>query len=197
MCIRDRFRGSEDIVWTNVWPWHSNPTFHKTLWLLITYHQTMFVSKRVGRYSRNCHILVIWALAVTLTLKIINQSFYLDLENNKPIFSHDTPAHDGASPNQVWIQNVRRFRRYHPDEHSLTFWTNAMTMIFNGVILFIFHNALLLMMMYHQTKFGCQRISASEDTIDKVMLIIWALTVTLTSKIASVYFCKTLRLMTL
>ena len=92
------------------------------------------------RYSRNSHILIISELAVTLTLKTVNQFFCvtlwlmimhhntkfgnkmflslediiltntdilslccdLDLENNKPIFLHDTLAHDAASPYQIW-----------------------------------------------------------------------------------------------
>ena len=31
------------------------------------------------RYSRNCHVLIIWALAVTSTLKIANQSFCMTI----------------------------------------------------------------------------------------------------------------------
>ena len=43
------------------------------------------------------------------------------LEDSKPIFSHDTLAHDDASPYQVWLQKVQRSRRYRPDEHSWKF----------------------------------------------------------------------------
>ena len=42
-----------------------------------------------------------------------------ELEDSKPIFLHDTLAHDVASPYQVWLQKVQQLRRYHPDEHSL------------------------------------------------------------------------------
>ena len=41
----------------------------------------------------------------------------LDLENSKPIFLHDTQAHDDASQYQLWFKNVWRFRRYHLDKH--------------------------------------------------------------------------------
>ncbi len=44
-----------------------------------------------------------------------------ELEDSKPIFLHDTLAHDVASPYQVWLQKVQQQRKYHPDEHSLEF----------------------------------------------------------------------------
>ena len=42
-----------------------------------------------------------------------------ELEESKPIFLHDTLAHDLASPYQIWLQKVQQLRRYHSDEHSL------------------------------------------------------------------------------
>ncbi|WP_419632960.1 hypothetical protein, partial [Thiolapillus sp.] len=62
---------------------------HKTLWLMIMYYQTKFCSKRISNLEdtvQNSHILIIRALAVTLTLKIAND-----------FFLHDTPAHYDAS----------------------------------------------------------------------------------------------------
>ena len=56
--------------------------FHKILWFVIMYYQTKFgkqMEQQFRRYSRNCHILIIWALAMTLTLKIANQSFCMTL----------------------------------------------------------------------------------------------------------------------
>ena len=50
-----------------------------------------------------------------------------ELEDSKPIFSHDTLAHDVASPYQVWLQKVQQLKRYHPDEHSLEFLTFSVT----------------------------------------------------------------------
>ena len=46
-----------------------------------------------------------------------------ELEESKPIFLHDTLAHDVPSPYQVWLQKVQQLRRYRPDEHSLEFLT--------------------------------------------------------------------------
>ena len=44
---------------------------------------------------------------------------HCDLQNSKPVFLHDTLAHDAASPYKVWVQKVQHLRRYRPDEHSL------------------------------------------------------------------------------
>ena len=44
-----------------------------------------------------------------------------ELENSKPVFLHDTLAHDDASLYQIWLQKVQQLTRYHPDEHSLEF----------------------------------------------------------------------------
>ena len=52
---------------------------------MIMYYQTKFCSKRISSLEdtvQNSHILIIRALAVTLTLKIAND-----------FFLHDTPAH--------------------------------------------------------------------------------------------------------
>ena len=44
-----------------------------------------------------------------------------ELEDGKPIFLHDTLAHDAGSPYPVWLQKVQQLRRRHQDEHSLEF----------------------------------------------------------------------------
>ena len=44
-----------------------------------------------------------------------------EVEDSKPIFLHDTFAHDVASQYQVCLQKVQQLRRYHPDEHSMEF----------------------------------------------------------------------------
>ena len=46
-----------------------------------------------------------------------------EFEDSKPIFLHDTLAHDDASHYQTWSQKVQQLRRYRPDDHSLEFWT--------------------------------------------------------------------------
>ena len=44
-----------------------------------------------------------------------------ELEDSKPIFLHDTLAHDVASPYHVWLQKVQQLGKYPPDDHSLEF----------------------------------------------------------------------------
>ena len=45
----------------------------------------------------------------------------------------------------------------------------VVTLTLNAVIYF-FHKILWLLVMYHQTRFGCQRISRSEDIVESHML---------------------------
>ena len=55
--------------------------------------------------------------------------------------------------------------------HSLTFWTFAVPLALNAVIPF-FHRTLRLIMLYHQTKFGCKWTSSLEDTTE--IVIFWS-----------------------
>ena len=60
-------------------------------------------------------------------------------------------------------------RKYHPNKHSLTFWTFTVTLTLNAVIPF-FHRTLQLMKLYYQTKFGCKKNPSSlEDTTEIVI----------------------------
>ena len=133
----------EDIIWTNtdILTLHcdldlecSDPSFFLFLqntWAYdhVTQDQVWLPrNQQFRRYNRKSHILITWALAVTLTLQIANNFFPL----------HDTLAHDAASHNK-FEQNVLWFRRYHPDKYSLTFWPLTVTLALNAVIqLFIF-----------------------------------------------------------
>ena len=51
-----------------------------------------------------------------------------------------------------------------------------------------FHKTVLLMMMYHQTKFSCKKISSSDNKFRSYILIITPLTVTLTLKTEKQFF---------
>ena len=55
-----------------------------------------------------------------------------------------------------------------------------------------FHKTVLLMMMYHQTKFSCKKISSSDNKFRSYILIITPLTVTLTLNTTIQLFHKTL-----
>ena len=79
------------------------------------YMPTLF-ALGLNRYGRKSSF-DFTALTVTLTLKTANP----DLENSKPIFSHNTRAHDHASPHQVWLEGDWQFRRYLLSKHSLNF----------------------------------------------------------------------------
>ena len=78
------FGGSEDIVWTNInsltlrcdldLEW-CNPFFltvHSGLWCCIIRPSLIVRESTFKKYSRKSHNLIIWALAVTLTLKIVS-----------------------------------------------------------------------------------------------------------------------------
>ena len=57
----------------------------------------------------------------TVILDYMTPHYYPELEDSKPIFLHDTLAHDDASPYQIWLQKIQQLRRHCPDEHSLEF----------------------------------------------------------------------------
>ena len=69
----------------------------------------------------------------------------------------------------------------------------AVSLTLNTTIKYFLHKTLWLMIMYYQTKFGSKRISSSKDT-EEIILIIWALTMTLILKTATQSFCTALRL---
>ena len=54
-------------------------------------------------------------------------------------------------------------RKYHPDKHSLTFWTFTVTLTLSTEIPFF---PLWLMMLYHQNKFDCKWISSLEEIVN-------------------------------
>ena len=118
----------------------------------------------------------------------------LEFEHWKPIFPHDIPAYNDASLCQVWLQNVLWFRRYHPDKHSLTFWSFTMTLTMNTAIPFFLTLAdtnVPSIQVWLQTDQMLRRYIRNSH-----ILIILALVGTFTTlKIANQFFCKTLRLM--
>ena len=73
---------------------HSNPFFPQdspAYDAVLSNQVWLETDQQFKRYSKNSHILVIKALAVTLTLKIMNQ-----------FFPHDTSPRDNTPPYQVW-----------------------------------------------------------------------------------------------
>ena len=55
-----------------------------------------------------------------------------------------------------------------------------------------FQKTIKLLMMHHQTKFSCKRISSSDDILKSHVLIVWSLTVTLTLKTVNKSYWKTI-----
>ena len=85
----------------------------------------------------------------------------LDHEDGKTTFLHDTLAHDDV----ITIPSLATKGKY----HSVKFSTFTMTLTLN-IAKQSFCKTLWLLMMYHQTKFGCKRINGSEDIIENIIL---------------------------
>ena len=86
----------------------------------------------------------------------------LDLKDSKLFF----PAwHSGSwccLTIPSFATNALRFRKYHPEKHSLIFWTFAVTLTLKTAIQF-FNRTLWLMTLYSQTRLGCRQTSKLED----------------------------------
>ena len=114
-------------------------------------------NRQFRKCSTKSHVLIIWAIAVTFTLKIATTKC----------------LHNSGSwccitiPNLVtkcsMIQKIS-------SAHSLTFWTFIVTLTLKTVIP-LFHRTILLMMLYYQTKFGCKPTSSLEATTE--IVIVW------------------------
>lgn len=95
-----------------------------------------------------------------------------DLQDSKSIFSTDTPVHDDVSLCKVLFQTFVYFRN-HLDKYILKFWTFALNREHSHPL---FQWTLWLMMIYHQARFACKRISSSIDIAETDMFpFIWAL----------------------
>ena len=126
--------------------------FHRTLWLLMMYHQTKIGCHGINSSDNIIERVIFW-LYEPLTLKIVTTT---------------KCPHDSASWCCITIPNLVTkcswFREHRPDKHSLTFWTFVLTLNLNTVIPFF-------MMLYYQTKFRCKPTSCLEDTTD--IVIFW------------------------
>ena len=125
-------------------------------------------------------------------------------EDSKPILLHDTSAHNVASPYQVWLQKISGWG----DIVQMNIhWNSEPICAFIGILnLFCdldldhnraiqsFHKTIHLMMMCHQTKFSCKRISSSDNILKRHSLIMLSVIVTMTLKSADPSFWGTIRL---
>ena len=129
---------------------------------MIMYYQTKFCSKRINNLEdtvQNSHILIIRALAVTLTLKIANDWVVFFCMTLQLIMMHYNTEFGnkmfGGLENIIWINIDILTLRYDFDLES----NNP----------FFFHKTLWPLITYHRTKFSCQRISSSEDIVVRVI----------------------------
>ena len=75
--------------------------------------------------------------------------------------------HNDASQYQVWKQNAWWFRRYHLNKNlHFDLHCDLDPECSNPIF---FHRKLWLLMMYHQTKFGCQEINSSNNMVERVI----------------------------
>ena len=77
---------------------------------MMMYHQVKFGCRKIGSSAD---------MVETVIFDQMSPHCDPELGDSKPIFLHDTLAHNVASPYQVWLQKVQQLRRYCPDEHSL------------------------------------------------------------------------------
>ena len=95
----------------------------------------------------------------------------LDLEDSNPFFAHDTLAYNDVSTHWVWLQKVQRFI------------SSKLTLIetFNlGCDIDLEHSnsilsldTSLLMTIYHQIEFGCERLIGLELIKEIVKTVIF------------------------
>ena len=156
---------------------------------MIMYYQTKFGCKRISSSKYTLEIVIFFiipAFAMTLTFKIVNQSFCMTL----------------------WLIRIHQNTKCGNKMYSALadiLWTNINTLTLRcdpdlECSNKHFHMTLWHLMMYHQFKFGWQGINSSENIAERVIFfIIWALAVTPTLKTATTtkYFCVTLWLMML
>ena len=114
---------------------------------------------------------------MTLNLKTANQSSWMTL------------AHHDTSPYQVWLQvsswgDIIQMNIHWKFEPFLWPWQHNRTIQ-------SFYKKIQLMMS-HQSKFSCKRISSSDDILKRHFLILVSITVALTLKTANQSFWKTI-----
>ena len=157
----------------------SNPFTRQSSWWWVAVKPSFLIAKRSAVQDiLKGHILIIWSLTLTLTLKTSNQSFW----------------------KTVWLMMIYQHTKFgnkrlsNSEKHSLTFWNFVVTLTLNTVIQFL-DKTLWLMIMFYQTKFGCKRISSSEAIVETVIFDHITLAVVLTLKTANQSFRTTLQLM--
>ena len=112
-----------------------------------------------------------------------------DLEHSKPIFFHDTLAHDGASPYTEF--DYKKFSSCRDIIHMNSLNLSCDLDPDHNRAIQSFQKTIQLKMMCNHTKFRCNRIRSSENTLESHILITGVFTVTLTLKKANQSFWQT------
>ena len=115
----------------------------------------LHTDQQFSRYGRNNHI---WLNEPSLWSWTWGQQ-------TKFLAWHFSPWCSITIPSLV--TEGQQLRRYCPDEHSLECWTSSVTLTFTTRAIQSFHKTIHLMMMCHQTKFSCKRISSSDNILKK------------------------------
>ena len=89
----------------------------------------------------------------------------LDLEDTKPIYLENNPAHNDALPCHVRGEVIQKVS---PGQTFINILKFVVTLTLNTTTLF-FQKTFWLMITYHQTKFGSKRISSSADIAETVI----------------------------
>ena len=141
---------------------------------MIMYHQTKFCSKRISNHNTDFGSKMFGGLEniIWINIDILTLRCDLDFACNNPIFSQDALAYDNLSSEYVWLPKNQQFRRYSSQSNNLIICALAVTLTLKAII-HIFHKTLWPMITYHRTKFGCQRISSSEDIVVSVCTFVW------------------------
>ena len=126
-------------------------------------------------------------MVYTVTIDWMSHHCDPEHKGNKPIFLHDTLAHDDAWSYQVWLQvsswgDIIQMNIHWKFEPFLWPWQHNRTIQ-------SFYKKIQLMMS-HQSKFSCKRISSSEDILKSHILIILSFSETLNT--ANQSFWKTI-----
>ena len=149
---------------------------------MIMYHPNLVAKRSAVQqiwYRRS--FLIKWALTVTLNLKTGNQSsciFWPMMLHHHSKFDYRRFSSRGDIIQMNIHWNILNFFCDLDLDHNRAIQS--------------FHKTIHPMMMCHQTKFSCKRISSSDNISKSHIMIILFLTVTLTLKTANQYFWKTI-----
>ena len=132
-----------------------NPTFHMTFQVMLMHHHAKFHEERLSgsediipRNIPQGFEPLLWPWPWRHQSKIVN----------------NTPAHDDAPLFHIWLQKVKKYRRYRRKSYFLRIWPHPVTLTLKiGTQPFCM--TLRVMMMHHHTKFGYILLRGSDNIL--------------------------------